>query len=511
MKQFAPVNNGMDIELTKRLLNEIREKREVELFTLADHLKINVDKLRGLIEELRKRGALSVSVEADTVVLPGPRLLATGNLPELIIYDKLCDIVETDFSSLQSMFKDMDPGDLTAGLGKLISKGIVKVTGVGKNKVIKLVKKRSDYLDGVRKLISGILTSSTGISVDNFSDYELILLKELLRRPEILHIREIKRTIVKPGDKLDEVFKELSEEVSSLTSELIVSGVWRGKRFKRYDLNEKPFISPPGKFHPLHELVNEIREIFLGMGFVEATGPLIELAFVNFDMLFQPQDHPARDMQDTFYLKNPKRGRIEYPKKIIYQVKQTHEDGWVTGSSGWGGEWSIEEAKKLLLRTHTTSVSVRKVYELGESEAEIFSVGRVFRNETVDYKHLAEFMQVDGIVISRDGSVRELMGIIREFYTRLGFKDVKFWPSYFPYTEPSLQPSIYISKWGKWLELGGAGIFRPEVTYPLGVRWPVLAWGLGIERILMIKYDLNDIRIIYDNNLRWLRHIPVYR
>lgn len=501
----------MDVELARKLLNIVRDKKEIELSTLANYLGINVDKLRGLVEELKKRRAVDISVETNRIVFPGSRLLSIGSLPEIIIYDKLCEIDKMDFSSIQTLFKDMDSGDINAGVGRLISKGIIKVLDIDGNKVIRVIDKESEYLDGVRKLVDIVLKNPKGISLDKISKYGADLVRELVRRPDILYIKEVKRTLVKPGRELDSVLKELSEEISSLTTEIIVSGIWRRKRFKKYDLNEKAFIAAPGKLHPMHELVREIREIFLSMGFVEATGPLIELAFVNFDMLFQPQDHPARDMQDTFYLKRPKYGNINYPEIIINQVKQTHEDGWITGSSGWGGEWSIAEARKLLLRTHTTSVSVRKVYELGESEAKIFSVGRVFRNETVDYKHLAEFMQVDGIVISKEGSVRELMGIIKEFYTKLGFKDIKFWPSYFPYTEPSLQPSIYVGKWGKWLELGGAGIFRPEVTYPLGVKWPVLAWGLGIERILMIKYDLNDIRVIYDNNLRWLRHIPIYR
>lgn len=501
----------MDVVLSKKLLNLLRRGGPKELMELSRELGVNIDKLRGVIEELRKREALKLYVESLTLVFPGEKLLELKTLPEILLFNELKNIGRISLRELQNRFSYMDPGDIKAGLGKLISKGVVTIKKEDDVNLVELILKEPKYIVEVEKIINKVLNYPNGIELGSFSKDELNLIKELSKRPGILIIKEDHKTFIRKGDNLEQVIKELEEEISSLTPDIIVSGIWKNKKFKKYDLNEKPFVTHPAKLHPLHELVNEIREIFLSMGFEEARGPLVELAFVNFDMLFQPQDHPARDMQDTFYIKEPKYGKITYPDEIVDHVRQTHESGWVTGSSGWGGKWSINEARKLLLRTHTTAVSVRKVYELGEREAKIFSIGRVFRNETVDYKHLAEFMQIDGIIISKNGNLRQLMGVIEEFYNRLGFKDVRFWPSYFPYTEPSLQPSIYVSKWGKWLELGGAGIFRPEVTYPLGVKWPVLAWGLGIERILMIKYDLDDIRVIYENNLKWLRHVPILR
>lgn len=500
----------MDTELAGRLLHKLKTKHQIELESLAEDLKVNIDKLRGIIEELKKKDAIKVSVKVDKIVLPGPRLLSLKGLPEIIIFNILRDLGEVDLDKLKSLVASLETDDFKAGLGKLASQKLISIVRSDGKRVVKLLSRSSIYIDKVNKMVNLLLDNPNGINVAKLDSEAKKIINELSRRPGFITEKEIRKTFLSPGEKLEYVIKELGEEITSLTPEIIVSGLWKKKRFKEYDLNERIFVTTPAKLHPIHELVNEIREIFLNMGFVEARGPLVELAFVNFDMLFQPQDHPARDMQDTFYLKYPKYGTIQYPKKVIEQVKETHESGWRTGSTGWGGKWSIDEARKLLLRTHTTAVSVRKVYELGETEAKVFSIGKVFRNETIDYKHLAEFMQVDGIVISKNGNVRELMGIIKEFYNRLGFKNVKFWPSYFPYTEPSLQPSIYVDKWGKWLELGGAGIFRPEVTYPLGVKWPVLAWGLGIERILMIKYDLDDIRIIYDNNLRWLRHLPIF-
>ncbi|HID72316.1 TPA: phenylalanine--tRNA ligase subunit alpha, partial [Candidatus Micrarchaeota archaeon] len=172
---------------------------------------------------------------------------------------------------------------------------------------------------------------------------------------------------------------------------------------------------------------------------------------------------------------------------------------------GWGGTWSLEEARRLVMRTHTTAVSVRKLYEVGNREGYYFAIGRVFRNEKPDFKHTAEFYQVDGIVINKRANIRQLMGILQEFYRRLGLRRVRFWPSYFPYTEPSIQTSVYVEKLNNWVELCGMGIFRPEVTRPLGVEYPVLAWGAGLERIAMIRHDIDDIRELYHNRLSLLR------
>ena len=168
----------------------------------------------------------------------------------------------------------------------------------------------------------------------------------------------------------------------------------------------------------------------------------------------------------------------------------------------------MEEAERLVLRTHTTVVTGRKVYEAGDEPHKTFIIGGCFRNEKLTYKNTAEFYMVDGIIIDERANLRHLMGTIQEFYRRLGAEKIRFWPSYFPYTEPSVQVSVYIERLGTWVELMGMGIFRPEVTHPMGVKWPVLAWGGGIERIAMIRYDIDDIRELYKNDLRSLRGRP---
>ncbi|MEX0862790.1 phenylalanine--tRNA ligase subunit alpha [Nitrosopumilus sp.] len=249
--------------------------------------------------------------------------------------------------------------------------------------------------------------------------------------------------------------------------------------------------------HPLKDTIDEIREIFVTLGFSEILGNMTQSSFWNFDALFTPQDHPARELQDTFYLDKISTKKIGTPEQIR-KVSESHK-------KNWRYQWDINEARKMVLRTHTTSVTIKHLAETKPDEARIFSLGRVFRNEKVSYKHLVEFNQVEGVVVGKDASLRNLMGIQREFYKRIGITKIKFWPTFFPYTEPSLQTMVYNEKLGKWIELFGMGIFRPEVTKPLGITKPVLAWGGGIERIAMLKYDLNDVREFYNNNLGWLR------
>ena len=252
--------------------------------------------------------------------------------------------------------------------------------------------------------------------------------------------------------------------------------------------------------HPLTDVIDEVREIFVSLGFAELVGNSTQSSFWNFDALFIPQDHPAREMQDTFYLKDIGAKSVATPKQIK-QVDAAHQNGWHY-------DWRLDTAKRMVLRTHTTCVTIKALADQKYDEARLFSIGRVFRNEKVSYKHLVEFNQVEGVVVGKNVTLRDLMGLQMEFYRKMGIKKAKFWPTFFPYTEPSLQSMIYNERLGKWVELFGMGIFRPEVTKPLGIKNPVLAWGGGIERIAMLKYGLDDVRELYNNKLGWLRSVP---
>ncbi|OGL43547.1 MAG: phenylalanine--tRNA ligase subunit alpha, partial [Candidatus Schekmanbacteria bacterium RBG_13_48_7] len=244
----------------------------------------------------------------------------------------------------------------------------------------------------------------------------------------------------------------------------------------------------PGKIHPFVKIQEETRSVFLSMGFKEVTTSYVESSFWNFDALFTPQDHPAREMQDTFYLKTPSKTRIPAPE-LVEQIRKTHENGGDTGSIGWGNKWDDKKSQMPTLRTHTTAASIRALAAHPEGPGKYFCIGPVFRRETTDYKHLPAFMQIDGIIVEENASFADLLGTLAEFYSKMGFAKFQFRPGFFPYTEPSVE--VYVWNPGKkdWVEMGGAGIFRPEVTIPLGCSVPVLAWGLGLERIAMFRYS----------------------
>jgi len=303
-------------------------------------------------------------------------------------------------------------------------------------------------------------------------------LKPLMERPDFIIQHEEKTKTVslsEPGKKID--LEKLDSGAIDVEAEV-------------------PHVHA-ARIHPLKDTINEIRETFVHLGFSEILGNLSQSSFWNFDALFTPQDHPARELQDTFYLKDLNAKQLATPAQIK-NVSNAHK-------KGWRYYWDIQEARKMVLRTHTTCVTIKHLADKKPDEARIFSLGRVFRNEKLSFKHLAEFNQVEGVVVGKHITLRDLMGIQKEFYRKIGLTKVKFWPTFFPYTEPSLQSMVYNEKLGKWIELFGMGIFRPEVTKPLGITKPVLAWGGGIERIAMLKFGLNDVREFYNNNLSWLR------
>ena len=299
---------------------------------------------------------------------------------------------------------------------------------------------------------------------------------------------------------------EVKDEVAQLTPELIQTGKWKDVSFRKYDIRTFAPADHPGKKHPLTRIADEVRRIFISMGFKEIDEEFVQPAFWNMDALFTPQDHPARDIQDTFYLKHPASLKVT-DEEIVKRVCRSHEDGGGTGSSGWGYKWSRAESERALLRTHTTVNTIRSLYDYPEPPVKVFSLSKVFRNEAIDATHLPEFMQIEGIVMEKDASFDMLCGIIREFYGKMGFEDVRFRPGYFPYVEPSLEVEVQFK--GSWMELGGAGVFRPEVTAPFGVKHPVLAWGFGFERLAMLRWNLKDIRDLYISDVDMLRQSPI--
>ncbi len=311
--------------------------------------------------------------------------------------------------------------------------------------------------------------------------------------------------ITPDGRKLIDAGIDLRPEVGTLTREQILSGSWRNEALRRYSLATPPRRIYPGKPHPYRLILDEVRTLLLEMGFSEFSGNIVQSVFWNFDALFQPQDHPAREMQDTFYLD------LTSPLPDGWEkIRDMHEHGGSTSSTGWGGSWDKTKAEGSVLRTHSTALSIQYLAAHPEPPVKAFSLSRVYRRESIDPTHLAEFEQLEGIVMDEGVTFSHLLGFLKEFYHRMGFPDVRFRPAYFPYTEPSVEPEVWVDGLG-WVELGGAGIFREEVTSPFGITHPVLAWGLGISRVAMLRLGLKDLRQLYKSDIDWIRNTPSYR
>ncbi len=415
-------------------------------------------------------------------------------LPERLLFDVLKEKGEISLSELSKIF----PREVVGiGVGHLKKYGVeIKGGKLIYKDVEREIKKREEIIEKMRERCLG----------ENEADQEIM--NDLLKRKGLVKKREkIKRYVSLTDLGIKEIEKGivLKEEITQLTPEIIQSGKWKEYELKRYDVS---LFAPKiygGKLHPLSRIIDKIRRIFVEMGFVEVETDYVMNAFWDMDSLFIPQDHPAREMQDTFYLKKPAKIKID-DENYMEKVKEMHEKGGNI-SKGWGYQWRREVGERTLLRTHTTVNSIRYLYEHRKPPVRMFSIGRVFRRENMDPTHLPEFTQIEGIYMDEDADFSLLLGILKEFYSRMGFPEIRFRPSYFPYTEPSLEIEVLYG--GKWLELGGAGMFRPEVLEPLGIKYPVLAWGLGLERLAMITLNLKDIRDLYISDVEWLRNSPL--
>jgi len=344
-------------------------------------------------------------------------------------------------------------------------------------------------------------------------DKDLQQVVAILKRRKLIETKErstYELELTKQGWELVEKGLEAAEETSQLTPELIISGKWRKVKLQKYDIEAPVAKTWSGKKHPYLQFLDEVKMKLVALGFKEMIGTIVETSFFNFDALYTPQGHPAREPSSVYYVKSPKYGAVNAYKHALTNVKKTHENGWKTDSSGWRYKYSVKEAGRLILRSHTTCLSARTLLSKDlEIPGMYFSIGQCYRPEVLDKTHLTEFNQVEGIVVDKDLTLKDLLGVLEKFAIDIAGADrAKFVPDYFPFTEPSVELRAYKKGYG-WIEFGGSGIFRPEVTLPLGIEVPVLAWGLGIDRLFMLKAGIDDIRQIFSLDLDWLRRQEV--
>lgn len=337
-----------------------------------------------------------------------------------------------------------------------------------------------------------------------------------LRKRKLLVLQTWKTYRLRRGPKFA---LERRKAATDLTAEMLQKGSWRDQEFKEYNFAALGLPPAGGHLHPLLKVRSQFRKIFTQMGFEEMpTNNYVESSFWNFDALFQPQQHPARDAHDTFFLTKPAATPAStVPADYLARVKATHESGGY-GSQGYGYAWKTAEAEKNLLRTHTTAVSSRMLYRLAQEgfrPAKYFSVDRVFRNEAIDRTHLAEFHQIEGVVCDVGLTLGDLIGTLQQFFDRLGLHQLRFKPAYNPYTEPSMEIFSYSQELGKWMEVGNSGMFRPEMLRPMGLPEGVnvIAWGLSLERPTMILYNIDNIRDLFGHkvSLSMVKRNPICR
>ena len=293
------------------------------------------------------------------------------------------------------------------------------------------------------------------------------------------------------------------DEEGQLTPEMLRDGTWRGKRFREYALSAPVARILPGRRNAYCEYLDSVKDKLVSLGFEEFDGPIVETEFWNSDALFMPQFHSARDIHDVYYVNDP-RHATEIAEPFLSRVAETHENGWETGSRGWNYRFDRDFTRRLILRSQGTVMSA-KALPTAKVPGKYFGILRCFRYDQVDATHLADFYQTEGIVLGNDVNLRTLLGLLKMFAEQLaGATEVRYVPGYFPFTEPSVEVHIKHPRLG-WFELGGSGIFRPEVTRPMGIDVPVLAWGLGIDRMALMHLGLNDLRELFSADIEHVR------
>ncbi|XP_018564075.1 phenylalanine--tRNA ligase alpha subunit [Anoplophora glabripennis] len=468
--------------LSEKILKYLSENDTVNTLTLAKLFNEDHQKIIGALKSIQANGDLVTADQkaekAIEVTDEGKHISENGS-HEATIYKAVPDsgIAQADLMKLPNakvgFSKAMSAGWIT--LDKTCTPPLVR------RKVPEITDIVQDHLKQV------ILGDSSKISDKEKQDY---------KKRKLIQEVVIKSFDLKKGPEFS---LSLTKLETDLTTEMLNSGSWKNLKFKEYNFDALGVPPECGYLHPLLKVRSEFRQIFLEMGFCEMpTNNYIENSFWNFDALFQPQQHPARDAHDTFFISDPKTSN-KFPMDYLERVKRVHSKGGY-GSQGYGYDWKIEEAQKNLLRTHTTAVSARMLYKVAQQKEfrpiKLFSIDKVFRNETLDATHLAEFHQVEGVIADFNLNLGDLIGVFAEFFRKLGITQLDFKPAYNPYTEPSMEIFCFHPGLKKWIEIGNSGIFRPEMLLPMGLPEDVcvIAWGLSLERPTMIKYGFNNIR-----------------
>ena len=464
-----------DIE-RKVLLALLEKNLSFEELSVSSALPI--DSVRRAAAWLSEKGFASVSEkESEKFVLTpdGEKALSKG-MPENIFLETLTNLGgKATFSDLETQ-------------SKLTKQEFMAALGINKRKAF--------------VIISAGTIQSTGVadSQESFSE------QNVLR--DVADSKEIKDSVASELAKRGLIAKH---KVVARWIKISESGLQAKQILSTQNVSRVFDVSAPvppiflGKKAPYIQFLTQIRSQLVALGFEEMQTSLAVTEFYNFDVLFQPQNHPARTWTDSYQLKNPKTGLLPN-KKIVDSVRAAHEHGGVSGSKGWRYQWSEDIASRLVPAMHGTAHTARKLVNGVNVPSKHFAIARCFRPDVLDATHLIEFNQMEGFVVGDDLNFRHLLGMLKDFAIEVaGAEKVKFFPDYYPFTEPSVQLSAKHPEMG-WIEFAGAGMFRPEILHNLGIKQNVIAWGMGIDRLAMFKLGIKDIRHLFSEDLGYLRN-----
>ncbi len=406
----------------------------------------------------------------------------------------------------------LEQKDVGSAFGPLVKEGILKMNAEKK------VEYTGAALPARITLTSKLIENACGaedgrLNKDDLSAEEIEVMNGLAKKrgtsDSPFKIIERETIFNKLTDDVAEICENLKKagitgnEIGEITPKMLATGEWKNGTFRGYNIAVPPARIIPGRTNPYVQFLESVKDKLVSLGFQEFDGPLVETEFWNGDALFMPQFHAARDIHDVYRLKNPTHAKmIEEP--YLSNVKAVHENGGNTGSRGWNYSFDNEFTRRLILRSQGTVLSAHQLHK-AEVPGKYFGIARCFRYDKVDATHLSDFYQTEGIIAGNDVTLRDLLGMLKMFATEIaGATEVKYVPGYFPFTEPSIEVHIKHPVLG-WFELGGSGIFRPEVTKAMGLDCPVLAWGIGIDRMALMALGLNDLRQLFCEDIEQVR------
>lgn len=467
----------------------------------ATNLK-DVEVMRGL-QWLANKKIITLKEQLKEVVELGEngKQYLIENMPER----RFLQAILKEPKTLVQLKKILSKNELNAALGLLKPKAAIEIIKKPGKVEIKITPRGRELLKK-ESLEEKFIKKHFPVEINALKPEEKHALELLKKRQGIVktklikiktaHLTDLGRQIINAGIK--------GKYEDKLTPEMLAKGTWKDKKFRAYDVEINVPEIFAGKKQHYRRFLDSVRQKFLALGFKEMDGPLVETDFWDMDALYMPQFHSARDIHQAYYIKEPQYGKLD--EKFVKRVKEVHEQG-IAGSTGWQYKFDEKQTHRLLLRTQGTACSARM---LASKELNIpgkyFGITRCFRYDIIDATHLPDFYQVEGIVVEEGINLKHLFGLLKMFAREFAeTEEIKLVPGYFPFTEPSVELLAKHPKLG-WIELGGAGLFRAEVVVPLlGKFVPVLAWGIGIDRIAMFKLGIKDIRKLFSHDLKFLR------